>query len=145
MSGSNYANRKNYLRSRSDLPRPARPPLLRLTTISYENDYKLGNTDDKVVGSQGENPTSMGEPVWPRRHTRAVQSTHKPAHHHGTIEDQCGQPYLQSWDATISFIWRPTFSAAPAYNRPAGRAPSPYWAADHRTQYLKGSGPLVHA
>jgi gluconate 2-dehydrogenase alpha chain len=153
MSGSNYANRNNYLDLEPTYRDQLGRPLLRLTYNFVENDYKLAEyCMSKVVEiAKVMNPTIMGSPRLRKGDYDIVpyQSTHNTG---GTImgtdpKTSVVNRYLQSWDASNLFIMgASTFPQQPAYNPTGPVGALAYWAADAITaKYLKNPGPLVHA
>ncbi len=153
MSGSNYANRYNYLDLDPTYRDQLGRPLLRLTYNFVENDYKLAEyCMSKVVEiARAMNPTVMGSPRLRRGDYDIVpyQSTHNTG---GTImgndpKTSVVNRYLQSWDASNLFIMgASTFPQQPAYNPTGPVGALAYWAADAIiTRYLKNPGPLMHA
>ncbi len=154
MSGSNYANRNNYLDLDPTYRDQLGRPLLRLTYNFVENDYKLaailhGARSSSIARAM--NPTIMGSPRLRRGDYDIVpyQSTHNTG---GTImgtdpKTSVVNRYLQSWDANNLFIMgASTFPQQPAYNPTGPVGALAYWAADAIiTRYLKNPGPLMHA
>jgi gluconate 2-dehydrogenase alpha chain len=153
VSGSNYANRYNYLDLDPTYRDQLGRPLVRMTYNFVENDYKLS---EYCVGKAHEiaramNPSTLGNPRIRRGDYDIVpyQSTHNTG---GTImgadpKTSVVNRYLQNWDAHNLFIMgASTFPQQPAYNPTGPVGALAYWAAEAITsQYLKSPGPLVHA
>jgi len=153
VSGSNYANRNNYLDLDPTYKDQLGRPLLRLTYNFVENDYKVMEYTLGVAAkiARAMNPTIMGEPRMRRGDYDIVpyQSTHNTG---GTImgtdpKTSVVNRYLQSWDADNLFIMgASTFPQQPAYNPTGPVGALAYWSAEAIvTKYLKSPGPLVHA
>jgi gluconate 2-dehydrogenase alpha chain len=153
VSGSNYANRNNYLDLDPTYNDQLGRPLLRLTYNFVENDYKVMEYTLDVAAkiARAMNPTVMGPPRMRRGDYDIVpyQSTHNTG---GTImgtdpKTSVVNRYLQSWDADNLFIMgASTFPQQPAYNPTGPVGALAYWSAEAIvTKYLKSPGPLVHA
>jgi gluconate 2-dehydrogenase alpha chain len=153
VSGSNYANRYNYLDLDPTYRDQLGRPLLRMTYNFVENDHKVA---DYTVGvaykiAQAMKPTILA-PARVRRGDYDIvpyQSTHNTG---GTImgtdpKTSVVNRYLQSWDADNLFIMgASTFPQQPAYNPTGPVGALAYWTAEAITsRYLKSPGPLVHA
>jgi gluconate 2-dehydrogenase alpha chain len=153
VSGSNYANRYNYLDLDPTYRDQLGRPLLRLTYNFVENDYKVMeytvNAAAKIARAM--NPTIMG-PARIRRGDYDItpyQSTHNTG---GTVmghdpKTSVVNRYLQSWDAHNLFIMgASTFPQQPAYNPTGPVGALAYWSAEAIiNKYRKSPGPLVHA
>ena len=153
VSGSNYANRYNYLDLEPTYKDQLGRPLLRLTYNFVENDYKVMEYTVDVAAkiARAMNPTIMGPPRVRRGDYDIVpyQSTHNTG---GTImgsdpKTSVVNRYLQAWDAHNLFIMgASTFPQQPAYNPTGPVGALAYWSAEAITkQYLGNPGPLVHA
>src|SRR5712692_2349735 len=153
MSGSNYANRYNYLDLDPTYKDQLGRPLLRMTYNFVDNDYKVMEfcMSKAVEIARAMNPTILGQPGVRRGDYDIVpyQSTHNTG---GTImgtdpKTSVVNRYLQSWDADNLFIMgASTFPQQVAYNPTGPLGALTYWAADAiATRYLKSPGPLVHA
>ena len=153
VSGSNYANRYNYLDLDPTYKDQLGRPLLRLTYNFVENDYKVMEYTIGVAEkiARAMNPTRINPPNIRRGDYDIVpyQSTHNTG---GTVmgadpKTSVVNRYLQSWDATNLFIMgASTFPQQPAYNPTGPVGALSYWAAEAiTTKYLKNPGPLVHA
>ncbi len=153
VSGSNYANRNNYLDLDPTYKDQLGRPLLRLTYNFVENDYKVMEYTLDVATriARAMNPTEMGQPRMRRGDYDIVpyQSTHNTG---GTImgadpKTSVVNRYLQAWDAHNLFIMgASTFPQQPAYNPTGPVGALAYWsAAEITTTYLRSPGPLVHA
>jgi gluconate 2-dehydrogenase alpha chain len=153
VSGSNYANRYNYLDLDPTYKDQLGRPLLRLTYNFVENDYKVMEYTVDVAAkiARAMNPTIMGPPRVRRGDYDIVpyQSTHNTG---GTImgsdpKTSVVNRYLQAWDAHNLFIMgASTFPQQPAYNPTGPVGALAYWSAEAITkQYLGNPGPLVHA
>jgi gluconate 2-dehydrogenase alpha chain len=153
VSGSNYANRNNYLDLDPTYKDQLGRPLLRLTYNFVENDYKMSEYTVGVAMkiARAMNPTILGSARTRRGDYDIVpyQSTHNTG---GTImgadpKTSVVNRYLQSWDAHNLFIMgASTFPQQPAYNPTGPVGALAYWSADAiATKYLKSPGPLVHA
>ena len=118
VSGSNYANRNNYLDLDPTYNDQLGRPLLRLTYNFVENDYKVMEYTLDVAAkiARAMNPTIMGPPRVRRGDYDIVpyQSTHTGGTIMGTDpKTSVVNRYLQSWDAHNLFIMgASTFSAA---------------------------------
>ncbi len=153
VSGSNYANRNNYLDLDPTYKDALGRPLLRLTYNFVENDYKVMEYTLAAAAkiAQAMNPTVIG-PIRSRRGDYDIapyQSTHNTG---GTImgsdpKTSVVNRYLQSWDADNLFIMgSSTFPQQSANNPTAPAGALAYWAAEAIVgSYLKSPGPLVHA
>jgi gluconate 2-dehydrogenase alpha chain len=153
VSGSNYANRNNYLDLDPTYRDQLGRPLLRMTYNFVENDYKVAEytLDVAVKIARAMNPSIMGQPRLRRGDYDIVpyQSTHNTG---GTImgtdpKASVVNRYLQSWDAHNLFIMgASTFPQQPAYNPTGPVGALAYWSAEAIVgKYLKSPGPLVHA
>jgi gluconate 2-dehydrogenase alpha chain len=153
VSGSNYANRNNYLDLDPTYRDQLGRPLLRMTYNFVENDYKVAEytLDVAVKIARAMNPSIMGQPRLRRGDYDIVpyQSTHNTG---GTImgtdpKASVVNRYLQSWDAHNLFIMgASTFPQQPAYNPTGPVGALAYWSAEAIIgKYLKSPGPLVHA
>jgi gluconate 2-dehydrogenase alpha chain len=153
VSGSNYANRNNYLDLDPTYRDQLGRPLLRMTYNFVENDYKVAEytLDVAVKIARAMNPSIMGQPRLRRGDYDIVpyQSTHNTG---GTImgtdpKASVVNRYLQSWDAHNLFIMgASTFPQQPAYNPTGPVGALAYWSAEAIiSKYLKSPGPLVHA
>ena len=153
MSGSNYANRYNYLDLDPTYKDQLGRPLVRMTYNFVENDYKLSEycLGKAVEIARAMHPSIMGPPRMRRGSYDIVpyQSTHNTG---GTImgtdpKTSVVNRYLQSWDAHNLFVMgASTFPQQPAYNPTGPVGALAYWAANAiTTRYLKSPGPLVHA
>jgi gluconate 2-dehydrogenase alpha chain len=153
VSGSNYANRNNYLDLDPTYRDQLGRPLLRLTYNFVENDYKVAEYTLGIAAkiARAMNPTIVG-PARSRRGDYDIvpyQSTHNTG---GTImgtdpKSSVVNRYLQSWDADNLFIMgASTFPQQPAYNPTGPVGALAYWSADAIVNtYIKNPGPLVHA
>jgi gluconate 2-dehydrogenase alpha chain len=153
VSGSNYANRNNYLDLDPTYRDQLGRPLLRLTYNFVENDYKVMEYTLGVAAkiAHAMNATITG-PARSRRGDYDIvpyQSTHNTG---GTImgadpKTSVVNRYLQSWDADNLFIMgASTFPQQPAYNPTGPVGALAYWAAEAIVnKYIKNPGPLVHA
>ncbi len=153
VSGSNYANRYNYLDVDPEYKDQLGRPLLRLTYNFVQNDYKMS---EYCVGmavriARAMNPTIMGPPRTRRGDydITPYQSTHNTG---GTVmgtdpKSSVVNRYLQCWDAHNVFIMgASTFPQQPAYNPTGPVGALAYWSAEAIvSKYLKSPGPLVHA
>ena len=153
VSGSNYANRYNYLDLDPTYKDQLGRPLLRLTYNFVENDYKVMEYTLDVAAkiARAMNPTIMGPPRMRRGDYDIVpyQSTHNTG---GTVmgtdpKTSVVNRYLQVWDAHNLFIMgASTFPQQPAYNPTGPVGALAYWSAEAiTTKYLRSPGPLVHA
>jgi gluconate 2-dehydrogenase alpha chain len=153
VSGSNYANRNNYLDLDPTYRDQLGRPLLRLTYNFVENDYKVMEYTLDVAAkiARAMNPTIVGPPRMRRGDYDIVpyQSTHNTG---GTImgtdpKTSVVNRYLQAWDADNLFIMgASTFPQQPAYNPTGPVGALAYWSAEAiTTKYLKSPGPLVQA
>ena len=153
VSGSNYANRNNYLDLDPTYKDQLGRPLLRLTYNFVENDYRVMEYTVDVAAkiARAMNPTIMGPPRVRRGDYDIVpyQSTHNTG---GTImgtdpKTSVVNRYLQSWDAHNLFIMgASTFPQQPAYTPTGPVGALAYWAAEAiLTKYRNSPGPLVHA
>jgi gluconate 2-dehydrogenase alpha chain len=153
MSGSNYANRYNYLDLDPTYKDQLGRPLVRMTYNFVENDYKLMEfcMSKAVEIARAMKPTILGEPRLRRGDYDIVpyQSTHNTG---GTImgadpKTSVVNRYLQSWDAHNLFVMgASTFPQQPAYNPTGPVGALAYWSADAIvSKYLKNPAPLVHA
>jgi len=153
MSGSNYANRYNYLDLDPTYKDQLGRPLLRMTYNFVDNDYKVMEfcMSKAVEIARAMNPTILGQPGVRRGDYDIVpyQSTHNTG---GTImgtdpKTSVVNRYLQSWDAHNLFIMgASTFPQQPAYNPTGPLGALAYWSADAIvSKYLKNPAPLVHA
>jgi gluconate 2-dehydrogenase alpha chain len=153
VSGSNYANRYNYLDLDPTYTDQLGRPLLRLTYNFVENDYKVMEYTLDVAAkiARAMNPTIMGPPRMRRGDYDIVpyQSTHNTG---GTImgsdpKTSVVNRYLQAWDAHNLFIMgASTFPQQPAYNPTGPVGALAYWSAEAIIiKYLPSPGPLVHA
>jgi gluconate 2-dehydrogenase alpha chain len=153
VSGSNYANRNNYLDLDPTYRDQLGRPLLRLTYNFVENDYKVMEYTLGVAGkiARAMNATITGAARSRRGDYDIVpyQSTHNTG---GTImgadpKTSVVNRYLQSWDADNLFIMgASTFPQQPAYNPTGPVGALAYWSADAIVnKYIKNPGPLVHA
>ena len=153
LSGSNYANRNNYLSLDPTYKDQLGRPLTCMTYNFVENDYKLSEyciaTALKIAKAM--NPTVMGDARIRRGDYDIVpyQSTHNTG---GTImgtdpKSSVVNRYLQSWEADNLFVMgASTFPQQVAYNPTGPVGALTYWAADAIIkQYIKSPGPLVHA
>ena len=153
VSGSNYANRNNYLDLDPTYRDQLGRPLLRLTYNFVENDYKVMEYTLGVAAkiAHAMNATITG-PARSRRGDYDIvpyQSTHNTG---GTImgaepKTSVVNRYLQSWDADNLFIMgASTFPQQPAYNPTGPVGALAYWSAEAIVnKYIKNPGPLVHA
>ena len=136
MSGSNYANRNNYLDLDPTYKDQLGRPLLRLTYNFVDNDYKVAEYTLGVAAkiARAMNPTIVG-PARSRRGDYDISKT--------SVVNR----YLQSWDADNLFIMgASTFPQQPAYNPTGPVGALAYWSADAIiNKYVKNPGPLVHA
>jgi gluconate 2-dehydrogenase alpha chain len=153
LSGSNYANRYNYIDLDPTYKDQLGRPLLRMTYNFVENDYKVGDYCMRIALeiARAMKPTMMGPPGLRRGDYDTVpyQSTHNTG---GTImgtdpKTSVVNRYLQVWDADNLFIMgASTFPQQSAYNPTGPVGALAYWSADAIvTKYLKSPGPLVHA
>ena len=151
VTGSNYANRNNYLDLDPTYKDQLGRPLLRMTYNFVENDYKNAAHGMKkaVEIARAMKPTVMGEPRLRRGDydITPYQSTHNAG---GTImgrtpETSVVNRYLQSWDAHNLFVMgASTFPQQVSYNPTGPVGALCYWAADAITsRYLKSPGMLV--
>jgi gluconate 2-dehydrogenase alpha chain len=153
VSGSNYANRNNYLDLDPTYKDQLGRPLLRLTYNFVENDYRVMEYTVGVAAkiARAMNPSILG-PARVRRGDYDIvpyQSTHNTG---GTImgtdpKTSVVNRYLQSWDAHNLFIMgASTFPQQPAYNPTGPVGALAYWSAEAiLTKYRNSPGPLVHA
>jgi gluconate 2-dehydrogenase alpha chain len=153
VSGSNYANRNNYIDLDPTYRDQLGRPLLRLTYNFVENDYKVMEYTLGVAGkiARAMNATITG-PARSRRGDYDIvpyQSTHNTG---GTImgadpKTSVVNRYLQSWEADNLFIMgASTFPQQPAYNPTGPVGALAYWSAEAIVnKYIKNPGPLVHA
>jgi gluconate 2-dehydrogenase alpha chain len=153
VSGSNYANRNNYLDLDPTYKDQLGRPLLRMTYNFVENDFKVAEYTVGVAAkiARAMNPTTVG-PARVRRGDYDIvpyQSTHNTG---GTImgtdpKTSVVNRYLQAWDASNLFIMgASTFPQQPAYNPTGPVGALAYWSADAIiSKYLKSPGPLVQA
>ena len=145
VSGSNYANRKNYLDLDPTYKDQLGRPLLRLTYNFVENDYKVMEYTAMLRQDRARNePHSR----WGSRRMRRgdydivpYQSTHNTG---GTImgtdpKTSVVNRYLQAWDADNLFIMgASTFPQQPAYNPTGPVGALAYWSAEAiTTTYLQ--------
>ena len=153
LSGSNYANRYNYIDLDPTYKDQLGRPLLRMTYNFVENDYKVGDYCMRIALdiARAMQPTTIGPPGLRRGDYDIVpyQSTHNTG---GTImghdpKASVVNRYLQSWDADNLFIMgASTFPQQSAYNPTGPVGALAYWSAEAIvTKYLKNPGPLVHA
>jgi gluconate 2-dehydrogenase alpha chain len=153
LSGSNYANRYNYIDLDPTYKDQLGRPLLRMTYNFVENDYKVGDYCMRIALdiARAMQPTMIGPPGLRRGDYDIVpyQSTHNTG---GTImghdpKTSVVNRYLQSWDADNLFIMgASTFPQQSAYNPTGPVGALAYWSAEAIvTKYLKNPGPLVHA
>ena len=153
LSGSNYANRYNYMDLDPTYKDQLGRPLLRMTYNFVENDYKVGDYCMRIALdiARAMQPTTIGPPGLRRGDYDIVpyQSTHNTG---GTImghdpKASVVNRYLQSWDADNLFIMgASTFPQQSAYNPTGPVGALAYWSAEAIvTKYLKNPGPLVHA
>jgi gluconate 2-dehydrogenase alpha chain len=153
LSGSNYANRYNYIDLDPTYKDQLGRPLLRMTYNFVENDYKVGDYCMRIALdiARAMQPTTIGPPGLRRGDYDIVpyQSTHNTG---GTImgldpKSSVVNRYLQSWDADNLFIMgASTFPQQSAYNPTGPVGALAYWSAEAIvTKYLKNPGPLVHA
>ena len=153
VSGSNYANRYNYLDLDPTYRDQLGRPLLRLSYNFVENDYKVMEYTLAAAAkiARAMNPTIMGPPRMRRGDYDIVpyQSTHNTG---GTImghdpKTSVVNRYLQSWDAHNLFIMgASTFPQQPAYNPTGPVGALAYWSAEAIiNKYRKSPGPLVQA
>jgi gluconate 2-dehydrogenase alpha chain len=153
VSGSNYANRTNYLDLDPTYKDQLGRPLLRLTYNFVDNDYKVMEytlgVAEKIARAM--NPSIIAPPRMRRGDYDIVpyQSTHNAG---GTImgtdpKTSVVNRYLQSWDASNLFIMgASTFPQQPAYNPTGPVGALAYWSAEAIvTKYLKNPGPLINA
>jgi gluconate 2-dehydrogenase alpha chain len=153
VSGSNYANRNNYLDLDPTYKDQLGRPLLRMTYNFVENDYKVAEYTVGVAAkiARAMNATIVGAARVRRGDYDIVpyQSTHNTG---GTImgtdpKASVVNRYLQAWDASNLFIMgASTFPQQPAYNPTGPVGALAYWSAEAIiTKYLKSPGPLVQA
>ena len=153
LSGSNYANRHNYLDLDPTYKDQLGRPLLRMTYNFVDNDYKLSEycMSKAVQIAKTMKPTILGEPRLRRGDYDIVpyQSTHNTG---GTIQgtdpkSSVVNRYLQAWDAHNLFIMgASTFPQQHGYNPTGPLGALAYWSADKIVKdYIKNPGPLVHA
>src|SRR6267154_1913032 len=153
LSGSNYANRHNYLDLDPTYKDQLGRPLLRMTYNFVDNDYKLSEycMSKAVQIAKTMKPTILGEPRLRRGDYDIVpyQSTHNTG---GTIQgtdpkSSVVNRYLQAWDAHNLFVMgASTFPQNQSYNPTGPLGALAYWSANAiTTQYLKNPGPLMHA
>jgi len=153
VSGSNYANRNNYLDLDPTYRDQLGRPLLRMTYNFVENDYRVMEYTVEVAAkiARAMKPTIMGPPRVRRGDYDIVpyQSTHNTG---GTImgsdpKSSVVNRYLQCWDAHNLFIMgASTFPQQPAYNPTGPVGALAYWSAEAIvTKYRNSPGPLVHA
>ena len=154
VSGSNYANRYNYLDLDPTYKDQLGRPLLRLTYNFVENDYKMSEycVGMAVKIARAMNPTMMGPPRMRRGDydITPYQSTHNTG---GT--DHGDRPADRAWSIAICSAGTPTTSSS--WGRPPSRSSQPTIRPDRSarsptgrprrssTKYLKSPGPLVHA
>jgi len=153
LSGSNYANRYNYIDLDPTYKDQLGRPLLRMTYNFVENDHKVADYCMRVALeiARAMKPTMMGPPALRQGDYDTVpyQSTHNTG---GTImgtdpKTSVVNRYLQAWAADNLFIMgASTFPQQPAYNPTGPVGALAYWSAEAIvTKYLKSPGPLVHA
>jgi gluconate 2-dehydrogenase alpha chain len=153
LSGSNYANRYNYIDLDPTYRDQLGRPLLRMTYNFVENDHKVSQYCMRVALeiARALKPSMMGPPALRQGDYDTVpyQSTHNTG---GTImgtdpKTSVVNRYLQAWDADNLFIMgASTFPQQPAYNPTGPVGALAYWSAEAIvTKYLKSPGPLVHA
>jgi len=153
LSGSNYANRYNYIDLDPTYKDQLGRPLLRMTYNFVENDHKVADYCMRVALeiARAMKPTMMGPPALRQGDYDTVpyQSTHNTG---GTImgtdpKRSVVNRYLQAWAADNLFIMgASTFPQQPAYNPTGPVGALAYWSAEAIvTKYLKSPGPLVHA
>lgn len=151
VSGSNYANRWNYLDFDPTYKDQLGRPLLRMTYNFVENDYKVMEYTLGVARKIAEamKPTRINAATIRRGDYDIVpyQSTHNTG---GTImgtdpKTSAVNRYLQSWDAHNLFVMgASTFPQQPAYNPTGPVGALAYWAAEAiTTKYLKKPGQLI--
>ena len=153
LSGSNYANRYNYIDLDPTYKDQLGRPLLRMTYNFVENDYNVGDYCMRIALNiaRAMQPTMIGPPGLRRGDYDTVpyQSTHNTG---GTImghdpKTSVVNRYLQAWDANNLFIMgASTFPQQSAYNPTGPVGALAYWSAEAIvTKYLKHPCPLVHA
>jgi gluconate 2-dehydrogenase alpha chain len=153
LSGSNYANRYNYIDLDPTYRDQLGRPLLRMTYNFVENDHKVSQYCMRVALeiARALKPSMMGPPALRQGDYDTVpyQSTHNTG---GTImgtdpKTSVVNRYLQAWDADNLFIMgASTFPQQSAYNPTGPVGALAYWSAEAIvTKYLKSPGPLVPA
>jgi gluconate 2-dehydrogenase alpha chain len=153
LSGSNYANRYNYIDLDPTYRDQLGRPLLRMTYNFVENDHKVSQYCMRVALeiARALKPSMMGPPALRQGDYDTVpyQSTHNAG---GTImgtdpKTSVVNRYLQAWDADNLFIMgASTFPQQSAYNPTGPVGALAYWSAEAIvTKYLKSPGPLVPA
>ena len=153
LSGSNYANRYNYIDLDPTYRDQLGRPLLRMTYNFVENDHKVSQYSMRVALeiARALKPSMMGPPALRQGDYDTVpyQSTHNTG---GTIigtdpKTSVVNRYLQAWDADNLFIMgASTFPQQSAYNPTGLVGALAYWSAEAIVRkYLKSPGPLVPA
>jgi gluconate 2-dehydrogenase alpha chain len=153
LSGSNYANRYNYIDLDPTYRDQLGRPLLRMTYNFVENDHKVSQYCMRVAIeiARALKPSMMGPPALRQGDYDTVpyQSTHNTG---GTIigtdpKTSVVNRYLQAWDADNLFIMgASTFPQQSAYNPTGLVGALAYWSAEAIVRkYLKSPGPLVPA
>jgi gluconate 2-dehydrogenase alpha chain len=153
MSGSNYANRFNYVDLDPTYKDQLGRPLLRLTYNFIDNDFKVMEYTVGVAAkiARAMNPTRINTPNIRRGDYDIVpyQSTHNTG---GTImgadpKASALNKYLQSWDCHNLFVvGANVFPHNSSYNPTGPVGALAYWTADAiKNRYMKNPGPLVHA
>jgi gluconate 2-dehydrogenase alpha chain len=153
LSGSNYANRYNYIDLDPTYRDQLGRPLLRMTYNFVENDHKVSQYCMRVAIeiARALKPSMTGPPALRQGDYDTVpyQSTHNTG---GTIigtdpKTSVVNRYLQAWDADNLFIMgASTFPQQSAYNPTGLVGALAYWSAEAIVRkYLKSPGPLVPA
>ena len=153
VSGSNYANRNNYLDLDPTYKDQLGRPLLRLTYNFVENDYKVMEYTLGVAAkiARAMNPTIMGEPRMRRGRLRhrplPIDAQHRRHDHGNRPEDQRGQP-LSAIVGRRQSVHHGRFDVPAATGlQPdrTGRSPCLLVRRGDRHQVSQEPGPLVHA